>query len=40
MYLVNWGVLSAVGVQPSTAKLPELTDPDVMRALFLPQPAN
>jgi hypothetical protein len=27
------GVLSAVGVQPSTTKLPELTDPDVMTAL-------
>ena len=40
MYLVNWGVLSAVGVQPSTSKLPELTDPDVMTALFLSQPAN
>jgi hypothetical protein len=39
-YLVNWGVRSAAGVQPSTTKLPELTGPDVMTALFLPQPAN
>lgn len=40
IFLVNWEVLSAVGVQPSTTKLPELTDPDVMTALFLPQPAK
>ena len=40
MYRVNWGVLSAVGVQPSTTKLPELTDPDVITALTIPQPAN
>jgi len=40
MYLVNWGVRSAAGVRPSTTRLPELTDPDVMTALSLPQPAN
>src|ERR1700722_15862435 len=40
MYLVNWGVRSTADVQPSTARLPELTDPDVMTALSLPQPAN
>jgi hypothetical protein len=34
------GVLSAVGVQPSTTKLTELTDPDVITALTIPQPAN
>jgi hypothetical protein len=40
MYLVNWGVRSAAEVQPSTTRLPELTDPDVMTAFSLPQPAN
>jgi hypothetical protein len=40
MYLVNWGVRSAANVQPSTTRLPELTDPDVMTALTFPQPAN
>ena len=40
MYLVNWGVRSTAGVQPSTTRLPELTDPDVMTALSVSQPAN
>jgi len=40
MYLVNWGVRSAADVQLSTTRLPELTDPDAMTALSLPEPAN
>ena len=36
MYLVNWGVRSAAEVQPSTTRLPELTDPDVMTAFSPP----
>jgi hypothetical protein len=40
MYLVNWGVRSAADVQPSTTRLPDLTDPDVMMALTFPQLAN
>ena len=40
MYLVNWGGQSAADVQLSTTRLPELTDPDVLTALTVPQPAN
>jgi hypothetical protein len=40
MYLVNWGAASTAGVQPFTTRLPELTDPDVMTALTIPQAAN
>ena len=40
IYLVNKEVRSTADVQPSTTRLPELTDPGVMTALTLPQPAN
>jgi hypothetical protein len=40
MYLVNWGVRSAADVQPSTTRLPKLTDPDVVTDLTFPQPVN
>ena len=40
LYLVNWGVRSNTGLQPSTTRLSELTDPDVMTAFYQPQPAN
>jgi len=40
MYFVDWGVLSTADVQPSTTRLPEVTDPDVMTALTLPQPGD
>jgi hypothetical protein len=40
MYLVNWGERSAADVRPSTTRLPQLTDPDVMTALTFPQPTK
>jgi len=40
LYHVNWGVRSTAHFQPSTTRLPELSDPDVMTALTFPQAAN
>ena len=40
VYLVNWGVRSTADLQPSTKRLPDLTDQDVMTALTFPGPAN
>jgi hypothetical protein len=40
LYLVNWGAGSTADFQPSTTRLPELTDPGEMTVLTFPRPAN